>query len=93
MKKILSFIVLCGVIANANAFPMIQTNPNVYTHHSSAYYDGYKDGYHSGKNRGYGNVLKAVVIVGGFVLLGTAIYELGKESCLTANENGIVYRF
>lgn len=93
MKKILSCIIVLGTISNANALPMIQPGSTIHTYHSSEYHQGYKNGYDSGKNRAYGNVFTTVVIVGGVILLGTAIYELGKESRWTANENGVVYRF
>ena len=46
-----------------------------------------------GKHDAYNNVARTAVIVGFTVIAGVIIYQLGKESRWTTNENGVVYRF
>ena len=85
MKKIiiaLAFL-MCGVSANATT--IIRPMPT--------YSQGYNIGYHQGKQHAYNNVGRTVAIVGTAIVVGIFIYELGKESRWTANENGVAYRF
>ena len=85
MKKIiiaLAFL-MCGV--SANAATIVRPVPT--------YSQGYNIGYHTGKQHAYNNVGRTVAIVGTAIVVGIVIYELGKESRWTANENGIGYRF
>lgn len=85
MKKIiiaLAFL-MCGV--SANAATIIRPMPT--------YSQGYNIGYHQGKQHAYNNVGRTIAIVGTAIVVGIFIYELGKESRWTANENGVSYRF
>lgn len=85
MKKILialTFLV-CGV--SANAATIIRPVPT--------YSQGYHIGYHQGKQDAYNNIERTVAIVGVVVIASVVIYELGRESRWTTNENGVVYRF
>lgn len=85
MKKILIALtfLMCGV--SADAATIIRPVPT--------YSQGYNVGYHHGKTDAYNNIGRTVAIVGAVVIASVVIYELGRESRWTANENGVVYRF
>lgn len=87
MKKLLTAIIIATSCANANALSSIRHIP-MQPHQGS-----YQIGYHTGKQHAYNNVARTAVFVGMAVVAGVIIYELGKESRWTANENGIGYRF
>lgn len=87
MKKLLTAIIIATSCANANAMSSIRHIP-MQPHNNS-----YQIGYHTGKQHAYNNVTRTAVFVGMAVVAGVIIYELGKESRWTANENGIGYRF
>jgi len=87
MKKLLTAIIIATSCANANALSSIRHIP-MQPHQGS-----YQIGYHTGKQHAYNNVARTAVFVGMAVVAGVIIYELGKESRWTANENGIVWRF
>lgn len=93
MKKLLfaSIIGLTTATASAvSSIPVVQT-------HTSQYYRGYQNGYHigydNGKQDARDKIGKALVITGAVIIVGTVIYQLGKDSRWTATENGITYRF
>lgn len=106
MKKLLTIGLTALTVTTANATPSIKGNiaststlpvagyvvpkGQVVRH---IYNDGYDHGYKAGKNKQRANTVKALVITGGLVVLGLSIYELGKNSRWTANEDGVVYRF
>lgn len=85
MKKILIALafLMCGV--SANAATIIRPVPT--------YSQGYAAGYSHGKDDAYANVARTATIVGFVVIASVVIYELGRESRWTVNENGVVYRF
>lgn len=83
MKKLLTAIIIATSCANANAMSSIRQPHN----------NSYQIGYHTGKQHAYNNVGRTVAIVGTAIVVGIVIYELGKESRWTANENGVVWRF
>lgn len=87
MKKLLTAIIIATSCANANAMSSIRHIP-MQPHQGS-----YQIGYHTGKQHAYNNVARTAVFVGMAVVAGVIIYELGKESRWTANENGIGFRF
>lgn len=87
MKKLLTAIIIATSCANANALSSIRHIP-MQPHQGS-----YQIGYHTGKQHAYNNVARTAVFVGMAVVAGVIIYELGKESRWTANENGIGFRF
>jgi hypothetical protein len=87
MKKLLTAIIIATSCANANAMSSIRHIP-MQPHNNS-----YQIGYHTGKQHAYNNVGRTVAIVGTAIVVGIFIYELGKESRWTVNENGIGYRF
>lgn len=89
MKKLVSVLALATTISTANAIP---TLPHMGTPRPQYNY-GYNIGYHNGKHDAYNNVARTAVIVGFTVIAGVIIYQLGKESRWTTNENGVVYRF
>ena len=89
MKKLVSVLALATTISTANAMP---TLPHMGTPIPQYNY-GYNIGYHNGKHDAYNNVARTAVIVGFTVIAGVIIYQLGKESRWTTNENGVVYRF
>lgn len=92
MKKLLTATILATTMTSAYAntrFPpagYVIQNPNQYQ-------SAYNSGYHSGKQDAYNKVAKTVFVTVAVVVAGTIIYQLGKESRWTANENGIVWRF
>lgn len=87
MKKIL-IIIFSLITFNANALVIPTTTQTpIYIQKT------YNNGYNQGKRDAYNNVARTVFIVGAVVIVGTIIYELGKESRWTTNENGFSYRF
>ena len=89
MKKLLIALTLATTTGVVNAMPVMNIpNYSTPTHNYS-----YQNGYNKGKHDAYYNVAKTAVFVGFTVIAGMIIYELGKESRWTTNENGIVYKF
>lgn len=87
MKKLLFALLL---VTATQAAPALSIGNYVgVTGHETPYHAGYRHGKHDA----YSNVARTVVIVGFAVIVGVAIYHLGKESRWTTNENGIAYRF
>lgn len=74
---------------------LLLTTPAYAVHPTpvQVYQNGYRSGYDNGKQDAYNSVARTSFIIIGVVLVGTVIYELGKESRWTANQNGIAYRF
>lgn len=91
MKKLLTAIVIATTIGTAQASSRANPCPSCSTYH--AYNAGYKAGRHSGKQDAYDNVLRAAIAVGVVAFVGVVAHEASKPSRLTANQNGIVYRF
>lgn len=87
MKKLLTATILATTIGTATAAP-IMTGTTTYSNHHI-----YHNGYNDGKTAAYNNVARTAVIVGFAVIAGVVIYQLGKESRWTTNQNGIAYRF
>ena len=87
MKKLL-ILLLSLITFNANALVVPTTTQTPMPVQRT-----YNNGYNQGKRDAYNNVARTVFIVGAVVIVGTIIYELGKESRWTTNENGITYRF
>lgn len=87
MKKLITAIALATTIGTANAAPIPANN------YHNAYHYGYHTGHRNGKNDAYDNVAKAAVIVGTVVIASVIIYELGRNSRWTTNQNGVGYRF
>lgn len=94
MKKLLFASIIGLTTATANAVSGIPVAGHTNT---SQYYRGYQNGYHigydNGKQDARAKIGKALVITGAVVIVGTLIYQLGKESRWTATESGITYRF
>ena len=94
MRKLLFATIVGLITATASAAPNIPVAGHTNT---SQYYRGYQNGYHTGYDNGKqderAKIGKALVITGAVVIVGTIIYQLGKESRWTATENGITYRF
>lgn len=89
MKKLFLTLALTSIVSTANALPpagRVIQNP-------SQYQSAYNSGYHNGKQDAYNKVAKTVFVTVAVVVAGTIIYQLGKESRWTANEDGIVWRF
>ena len=91
MKKLLTAIVIATTIGTAQAASRANPCPSCTTYR--AYNAGYKAGRHSGKQDAYDNVLRAAIAVGVVAFVGVVAHEASKPSRLTANQNGIVYRF
>ena len=87
MKKLL---ITLATLTTLNANATIPTNiqpPHIPVQQT------YNNGYHQGKRDAYGNVARTVFVVGAVVIVSAVIFELGKESNWTTNENGVVYKF
>lgn len=92
MKKLLTATILATTMTSAYALPTVIPSGYVIPQ-TSQYQAGYNSGYHKGKSDAYNKIGKTVFFVGLATIAGVFIYELGKESCWTVNENGVVYRF
>lgn len=89
MKKLISVLALTTTISSANALSIGNYIGVPRTH----YQNGYEAGYSAGKSHAYNKAAKAIFFTGFTVIAGVIIYQLGKESRWTTNENGVVYRF
>jgi hypothetical protein len=87
MKKLITALVLSTTIPSAYALNV--GNYVGVTPHTS----DYDLGYHDGKHHAYNNAAKVLFFTGFTIIAGIIVYELGKESCWTTNEKGIVYKF
>lgn len=90
MKKLISAIAITSVLsAPAHALSI----NNYLNGHHDGYHAGYNSGYRNGYHAGKDHVAKNVMIVAGIAIVAVAVYELGKNSRWTANQDGIAYRF
>lgn len=89
MKKLITALVLSTTISSANAMNV----GNYVGMPRTPYQNGYEAGYSAGKSHAYNKAAKAIFFTGFTVIAGVIIYQLGKESSWTTNENGVVYRF
>ena len=97
MKKTITACILgLTVITNAHAELSVGKSihaTSVYRIDQNSYRAGYNNGYSHGKSHAYNNVVKTVFIAGTVLIVGTMIYQLGKDSRWTTTENGVTYRF
>lgn len=107
MKKILTICGIIMCINSAKAvglptqpaylIPLTQTESTYIKGHTAGYYKGYNNGYKSGYRKAKADVrekiVKATMVVVATALIGSAVYQLGRNSRWTATENGLTYRF
>lgn len=107
MKKILTIAGIIMTISNAHAvgmnttptylIPLTQEEKIYIKGHSTGYSRGFKNGYNSGYRKARTDARKKIAKTTGVVVatavIGTLIYQLGRESRWTATENGLTYRF